>query len=664
MKHTLPERRCHEGVALLMVILIAALAFVGVVAALSFIRPRNSIVKGESASDRALSVADGTVDQLLNAVNRLGFAFGSVSATGSTATLATTAVVNQALADVNGGIVNGTRVIYVRTNGDMYTLGLPGGSYPGQLVSWPITPGGEVWRADSLSIVDGHYATDNEWFEVDAQVTYDADPDPSDSWEITATAYNISAPEIKRTVLAQARHGVVTTAAILVAALANGQWYTYSETQTSTPHFFCDYAGMYGEEVHFGKYEVTRGPIFSSANLHMGGWAIDAVYSAGTVSADALDGGGDDGRFGPADEKGNAWTLSQAITKGLANSHQTPPTWPNGDTALYGSSINKSVSDTGMQDVCLSDYYINGGTTNTVVFSVQGTVGKVSINGGAMMNLPSNGIIYVDGGNVTVSGKLLGRCTVGAGPTSSWQNGIIYVGGNITYNTPPRNDPNYGVPAAPDALGLVAYNSIVIPSTYNNATGQWQVQQTLQIDAAMMAVHGTFAIDDNTSSHSVSSDTTQQYTGWWNGAQAVMSTAKCPAQVTGAGTVRGYEAQHTQFDWNLLVSAPPMFPATASSGTPVTDHRFVPLPSDSSVLAQLHNLTQSSVVALTPAQVDDHGQSMYYTKVIGVVTYYYGSEFGVPTVTGYTGTYNSDNSAQLYRIAWREVIANPVPKKP
>lgn len=655
MKHALPQKRCHEGVALLMVILIAALAFVGVVAALSFIRPRNSIVKGESASDRALSVADGTVDQLLNAVNRLGFAFGSVSATGSTATLATTAVVNKALADVNGGIVNGTRVIYVRTNGDMYTLGLPGGSYPGQLVSWPIASSGEVLRSAALSNIDTAYATDNEWFEVDAQVTYDADPDIRDSWEIKATAYNISAPEIKRTVLAQARHGVVTTTAILVAALANGQWYTYSVSSTSTPHFFCDYAGMYGESVNFGKYEVTVGPIFSSADLHMGGWAKDAVYSAGTVYDDAVDGGSHDGRFGHADVKGNAMTLSQAITAGMAKSGQAAPSWPKGDTALYGSSINKSASDTGMQDVCLSDYYISGRTDNTVVFSVEGTpaVGKVTING-VKKDLPSNpGIIYVDGGNVTVSGKLLGRCTVGAGPTSSWQNGIIYVGGNITYNTPPRNDPNQGVLAAPDALGLVAYNSIVIPSSTYNAN------HTLQIDAAMMAVHGTFGIDGSASTHVVSSDPTQQYTGWWNGAQAVMSMANAPCMVINSTTVRGYEAQHTQFDWNLLVSAPPMFPATAASGIPVTDHRFVPVPLGSPVLAQLHNLTQSGVVALTPAQSDDHGQRMYYTKVIGGVTYYYGSEFGVSTVSGYSGTYNS---AQLYRIAWREVIAKPVPK--
>jgi len=656
MRHALPQKRCHEGVALLMVILIAALAFVGVVAALSFIRPRNAIVKGESASDRALSVADGTVDQLLNAVNRLGFAFGSVSATGSTATLATTAVVNKALADVNGGIVNGTRVIYVRTNGDMYTLGLPGGSYPGQLVSWPITPGGEV-LVDSLGL--SHfapaYATDNEWFEVDAQVTYDADPDIRDSWEIKATAYNISAPEIKRTVLAQARHGVVKTTEILNAALANGQWYTYSEKPTLTPHFFCDYAGMYGESVNFGKYEVTEGPIFSSADLHMGGWAKDAVYSAGTVSADAVDGGGDDGRFGPADNKGNAMTLSEAITAGLAKSGQAAPSWPKGDDALYGSSINKSASDTGMQDVCLPDYYINGGTTNTVVFSVQGTVGKVSINGGAMMDLPTNGIIYVDGGNVTVSGTLLGRCTVGAGPTSSSQNGIIYVGGNITYNTPPRNDPSLRLPANPDALGLVAYDSIVIPSSTYNAN------HTLRIDAAIMAVHGTFGIDGSASTHVVSSDPTQQYTGWWNGSQAAMSTANAPCMVINSTTVRGYEAQHTQFDWNLLVSAPPMYPATAASGTPVTVHEFLPVPLGSPVLAQLQSLTQSGVVALTPAQIDDHGQSMYYkyTNPADGVTYYYGSKFGVSTVTGYTGTYDS---AQLYRIAWREVIANPVAK--
>ena len=656
MKHTLPQKRCHEGVALLMVILIAALAFVGVVAALSFIRPRNAIVKGESASDRALSVADGTVDQLLSAVNRLGFAFGAFSAQGDTASAATTAVVNQVLADVNGGTPDKPRVIYVRTNGDMYTLGLPDGSFPGQLVTWPIAPGGEV-LVDSLGL--SHFApayvTNNEWFEVDTQVTYDADPDIRDSWEITATAYNISAPEIKRTVLAQARHGVVTTAAILVAALANGQWYTYSVSSTSTPHFFSDYAGMYGGDVYFGKYEVTRGPIFSSANLHMGGWAIDAVYSAGMVSADALDGGGDDGRFGPADNKGNAMTLSEAITAGLAKSGQAAPSWPKGDDALYGSSINKSASDTGMQDVCLPDYYINGGTTNTVVFSVQGTVGKVSINGGAMMDLPTNGIIYVDGGNVTVSGTLLGRCTVGAGPTSSSQNGIIYVGGNITYNTPPRNDPSLRLPANPDALGLVAYDSIVIPSSTYNAN------HTLRIDAAIMAVHGTFGIDGSASTHVVSSDPTQQYTGWWNGSQAAMSMVNAPCMVIDSTTVRGYEAQHTRFDWNLLVSAPPMYPATAASGTPVTVHEFLPVPLGSPVLAQLQSLTQSGVVALTPAQIDDHGQSMYYkyTNPSDGVTYYYGSKFGVSTVTGYTGTYDS---AQLYRIAWREVIANPVAK--
>ena len=188
------------------------------------------------------------------------------------------------------------------------------------------------------------------------------------------------------------------------------------------------------------------------------------------------------------------------------------------------------------------------------------------------------------------------------------------------------------------------------------------MQQTLQIDAAMMAVHGTFGIDGSASTHVVSSDPTQQYTGWWNGSQAVMSTANAPCMVINSTTVRGYEAQHTQFDWNLLVSAPPMYPATAASGTPVIVHEFVPVPSGS-ILDTLHLLTQSSsgVVALTPAQIDDHGQSMYYkyTNPADGVTYYYGSEFGVSTVTGYTGTYNS---AQLYRIAWREVIANPVPK--
>ena len=662
MKHTLPQKRCHEGVALLMVILIAALAFVGVVAALSFIRPRNAIVKGESASDRALSVADGTVDQLLNAVNRLGFAYGSITGSGGTSAAATTVVVNQALADVNGGKVDGRRVIYVRTNGDMYTLGLPGGSYPDQLVSWPIAPGGEV-LVDSLGL--SHfaptYATDNEWFEVDAQVTYHEDPDVPDSWTIKATGYNISAPEIKRTVLAQARHGDVSRIQLSNAATANGTWYTYLVSTSNDPlHFFCDYSGMYGEDVFFGTLEETEGPIFSSGNLHMGGWAKDAVYSAGSVSDDAVDGGTHAGRFGPADVKGNALTLSEARTAGLAKGSQTMPAWPTGDFALYGSSINKSTSETDMQDVCLSGYYISGGTNNTVVFSVEGTpaVGKVTING-VKKGLPSNGIIYVDGGNVTVSGKLLGRCTVGAGPTSDGNNGIIYVGGNITYKTPPRNDPNVPPPTNPDSMGLVAYDSIIIPSSTYDAN------HTLQIDAAIMAVHGVFRIAGDASTHLVSSSlvTSEQYTGWWNGAQALWSTDSAP-YVPGTdsqerATSQGYEAQHTRFDWNLLLSAPPMYPATAAGGTSVTDHSFVPVPEGSSDLSQLRQLTQSGVLKLDPPQMDDHAQRMYYKKVIGSVIYYYGSEFGVSTVGGYSATYNP---GQLYRIAWREVVANPVRK--
>jgi NADH:ubiquinone oxidoreductase subunit 3 (subunit A) len=75
MRHLVLKGTCRKGVALLMVILIAALALVGAMAALSFIRPRTAMVKGQSASDRALSCADGMIDRLLDQINGFGLAY-------------------------------------------------------------------------------------------------------------------------------------------------------------------------------------------------------------------------------------------------------------------------------------------------------------------------------------------------------------------------------------------------------------------------------------------------------------------------------------------------------------------------------------------------------------------------------------------------------------
>lgn len=643
----------RKGMALLLVVLLAFAAFAAVTGLIGSLTTRNRTVSGSAVADRALAVADGAIDQTLTAINRLGFAFGSLTANRSTATAATTAVVNQALADVNGGSSSGTRVVYVSAVGDdMYTIGTE--SNAGKLVKWPIDTGGEVVVADSMAAMDPQYASDNKWFQVNVQTNYREDVDAPDTWAIKATAFNISVPSLKRTVFAQARQGDIATQAVQGDTTANGTWYTYQTTTTTTPHFFCDYSGMYGDDVYFGKYEVTEGPIFASGNLHMGGWAKDPIYATGSIGDDALDGSSHDGRFGPADSKGDANKLAWAKKNGYANGGQTAPQWPNGDKALYGSSTSKKSTDTGMQDVCLPAYYISGGSNNTIVFSVENGVGKVTING-TKLDMPSNGVIYVDGGNATVSGTVKGRVTVGAGPSSGWGSyGNIYIGGNIVYNTPPRNNPNDPMPAVPDALGLVAYDDIVIPSSTYDAN------RTLQVDAALMCVHGSFHIDNSASWHYVSSNPSQQYTAWWNGAQACYSTDEVPCitQNSWYGTqAKGYEAQHTRFDYNLLnYGAPPMFPSTSNNST-TTDHRFVPVPESAAILTQLRQLTKTGVVPLNPAKVDDHGQQMFYKVTIGGVDYYYGNQFGVIT-TGYSAAYTPN---QLYRISWREVIDDAVP---
>lgn len=656
------ERR---GFALVFVLLIAAAMMIPILMLLSSLAPRKANVTGEAISDRTLALSDSTVDNILNQVNAFPFNVtgsslmqgytqdvdGNVLTEGTydaSSQLAQTAVVYHYVSLLNGGVVPdvpdvadttaiaafNTACAEIAGNVSTYVYNLNTQEYyavwdstNGRIASVAVVgPDGDIaghtlknlssGAMTTFSTLDPTYKTDNVWVEVDTNTKYVAD-----QWNITVTSYLLSKPDIKRTVKALASRGTPTTA---VDALADGSWFIHDTTTVTKPgHSFADYAGLYHTKAYFGQYETTSGPIRSDANLYMGGWAKDPVFANNRVYDEAVDdyNGNHDGRFGP-DQKSLTWAKSH----GYSTDGYPAANWANVDNALYGSNATRNPSDPngGIQDKALAGYYFTGNAT--VVFNANGTV---TING-TNLPLPSNGAIFI-GGTATVSGTVKGKCSVGASK--------INIGGNIIYSIPPRTDRNAAIPANPDLLGLISHGDITITASTFNANHH------LQIDAAMISAAGNFGIDSNAPAHWI--DPTGTYAGTWNGCQACWNTSNAPAINLGGNRVRGYEVQHTNFDWNLRdYGVPPFYPTTNTTGESTDIIDQYPVVTDSTIMTVLTGLNKND---LTPT-----GDSTYpYKFVYNGVTYYYGGTFN------WYATSTMTKSA-LYRISWKEQIGTPV----
>ena len=643
-------KRRRQGFALIFVILIALAMIIPAMMIASSAAPRRKAVTGEAVSDRVLTLADSTVDHIVNKINTFPFTFTTPTIIDEDGNLDTATkeaedyLISYYISQLNGGVpdANDPTGSYSLISGyvSTYLYNLKTQQY---WAVWDDTnhkianvsavgPDGDIAQTGKIknlstgaitslpfTNIDTDYKTDNLWVEIDTNTKYW--PGEPDKWDIKTTAYLLSRPKIQRTIEAVASRGKVSAS---TGEYANGSWFTHNTTTTTVTHSFADYSGLYHTKVYFGKFETTRGPIRSDANLYMGGWAHDPVFANNRVYDEAVDDGWrHDGRFGP-DKKRLRW----ARNNGYATSGYPAADWANVDNALYGTNPVRNPTDPngGIQDKALPDYYVNGDAT--VVFSVEDGTGYVTINGNKLP-MPPNGAIFVEG-TATVSGTVKGQCSVGA----KWIN----IGGNIIYNTPPRLDRNEPIPANPDLLGLISHNDITIPAATFDANHH------LEIDAAMISGSGSFGIDPHTSWHYI--DPSGTYEAWWNGCQAMWNTSNAPAINLGWGRVRGYEIQHTNFDWNLRdYGAPPFYPVTSTEEqTDIIDH--YPIVTDTTILSVLHSLTKSD---LTPT-----GDPNYpYKYVYNGVTYYYGSTFN-------WGATAHMNNTSLYRIAWKEQIAEPV----
>ncbi len=152
-----------------------------------------------------------------------------------------------------------------------------------------------------------------------------------------------------------------------------------------------------------------------------------------------------------------------------------------GDIITSISDAAKATNGTGL--------YFTGDTTVTLISNGTANVTNDGRNLTGVANagqrwtnhnvpLPANGALFVNNGNVDVSGILAGQLTVAT-------NSNIRVVGSILYNSDPRTNPN-----STDMLGLVSQNNVIVGSAAPN---------NIEIDAYILALHNSFYVENYTS---------------------------------------------------------------------------------------------------------------------------------------------------------------------
>lgn len=666
----------RKGIALLLVMFIAFASLVLLTTLLASVAPRRASVLGDAQADRALAVADGKIDLIMDTINT----FPQVNVSG--------------LADENDiqgqivagweGMLNGygpsgpnsldngsnvTAWFYRISTNTWYAMwntadtthhlmsiqGMsiqrtklghevgPTDSPSGTVLAWvglkDLSSGsGEV--ANSVIGMDANCRTDNDWFEVDTNAVYNQ-AETSDVWTITASSYLLSRTAIVKTVEAKADKSFVITPKEDPSSTVIYNWFTMIGRSGS----FSDYVFLDDFDVNFGRYSTTYGYIHANGTVNMGGWAVYPVSSTKQVTDQAVDDNNrSDGRFGPA-HSNLSWAQSHTLN-GIKYA-------ANNDTAIPWLNVGNALSS--LQSGAVAPYKVSGNAT--ITFSVVSGIGKVAIkigNGSTnTYDMPANGIIYVSG-DATVKGGdstssvpgVLGRCIVGA-------NGDISIAGDILYNTPPRwveTDPSTD---NPDFLGLVSNGNIKIPySTY-------QADKNLVIDAAIVA-DGWLGIDPNDwpSYHNLNTDPGTAPTLVVQGSMAAGDPSHLMVSISN-GQIKGYDLRQYNFDWNLKqVGVPALFPTTGTFPTPTETLVTLQSMQDFGIVSSDPVLGPAQYAALL-AQLTNPSSHPATSPLTVNTRAYYAKPTTVPGPSTWEGT-GLVTPGGMYRIGWKEQIGKAV----
>lgn len=152
------------------------------------------------------------------------------------------------------------------------------------------------------------------------------------------------------------------------------------------------------------------------------------------------------------------------------------------------------------------------------------------------MPLPSNGVLYVAGGNLTLAGTLRGQLTAAT-------DRDVRIAGSITYASNPRVNPS-----STDLLGVLTGGNIRIAST---------APMNVEVDGSLMALGTSFTVENY--DRSPPKGTLTVYGG-------IIQRNRGPVGTASASTgqkISGYTKDY-HYDSRLRSMTPPFFPTTGA----------------------------------------------------------------------------------------------------
>ncbi len=173
----------------------------------------------------------------------------------------------------------------------------------------------------------------------------------------------------------------------------------------------------------------------------------------------------------------------------------------------------------------------------TIVLNSDGTMNVTNNDRGwsnENMSLPDNGAMFVDNGDVTISGTLNGQLSIGTSEN-------IVVSDNVTYNTDPRVNPT-----STDTLGLIAERDVVISQS---------APHDIEIDASVMALGESFTVENYW--QGPPKGTISVYGGIIQDERGPVGTFNPSTNSKASGYSKDY-----QYDPRLMASPPPFYPTT------------------------------------------------------------------------------------------------------
>jgi hypothetical protein len=278
-------------------------------------------------------------------------------------------------------------------------------------------------------------------------------------------------------------------------------WFTNSESYQGTDVWFWDQDSLNGQTYTNGHFNIKGNPVFGGDVVSVDDYL--RYYNNG----------------------------NNINSSNLSNPPYDLPNFQ--DTVTLGSDPIKMPT----QALNLRTASTNGGIryNGDTTISLNSTGTMTVTNGGHTYKniaLPGNGALFVNNGNLNVSGTLSGRLTVGASED-------INITSNITY----AHDPRQPGSTSTDTLGIISEGDVVITASNNN----------LEIDASVMALNTSFLLNN-----------------WWTGGArgtltvfgGIIQNQRGPVGTfNGNIKISGYSKSYN-YDTRLLSSPPPFVPTT------------------------------------------------------------------------------------------------------